>query len=68
MAPTIRDLWVRLDFSDGEMIEGIVQNSVHCLIDDGFFVIPTDPGSNNKLLYVVKSALKDFRVLGMRNI
>jgi hypothetical protein len=68
MAPTIRDLWVRLEFLDGEMIEGIVHNSVHCLIDDGFFLIPTDPGSNNKLLYVVKSALKEYRVLGMRNI
>jgi hypothetical protein len=67
MAPTIRDLWVRLEFLDGEMIEGIVQNSVHCLIDDGFFLIPTDPGSNNKLLYVLKSALKEYRVLGMRN-
>lgn len=68
MAPTIRDLWVRLEFLDGEMIEGIVQNSVRCLIDDGFFLIPTDPGSNNKLLYVLKSALKEYRVLGTRNI
>jgi hypothetical protein len=68
MAPANHGLWVRLDFLDGEMIEGIVQNSIRCLNDPGFFVVPTDPGGNNKLVYVIKSALKNFRVLGMRNI
>jgi hypothetical protein len=37
-------------------------------VDPGFFVLPTDPGSNNKLAYVMKSWLVDHRVLGMRKL
>jgi len=28
-------------------------------------VIPVDPNGNNRLIYVVKCALKEFRILGM---
>jgi hypothetical protein len=68
MAPAVHGLWVRLDFLDGEVIEGIVYNSIRYLVDPGFYVVPTDPGSNNRLIYVLKSSLKDYRVLGMRSI
>jgi hypothetical protein len=37
-------------------------------LDEGFFVIPTDPGSNNRLVFVLKSSIKDYRVLGMRDL
>jgi hypothetical protein len=67
-APMIHGIWVRIDFRDGEVIEGIVHNSIRYLVDEGFFVIPTDPGSNNKLIYVLKSSIKDYRVLGMRHL
>jgi hypothetical protein len=49
-------------------MEGIVHNSIRYLIDPGFFLRPTDPGSNNKLVYVMKTWLKDHRVLGMRKL
>ena len=29
--------------------------------------MPTDPDGNNRLIYVMKSRLKDFNVLGIRN-
>jgi hypothetical protein len=38
------------------------------LVDPGFFLVPTHPGSNNKLIYVSKSQLADHRVLGTRNL
>jgi hypothetical protein len=49
-------------------MEGIVYNSIRYLIDPGFFLLPTDPGSNNKLVYVLKSWLVDHRILGMRKL
>jgi len=67
-APIVHGIWVRLLFLDGEVMEGIVHNSIHYLIDPGFFVQPTDPGSNNRLVYVMKSWLKDYRVLGIRKL
>jgi len=67
-APIVHGIWMRLQFRDGEVMEGIVYNSIRYLIDPGFFVLPTDPGSNNKLVYVAKSALADHRILGLRKL
>jgi hypothetical protein len=67
-APVVQGIWMRLQFRDGEVMEGIVYNSLRYLVDPGFFLLPTDPESNNKLVYVVKSWLVDHRVLGMRKL
>jgi len=67
-APVAQGIWMRLQFLDGEVMEGMVHNSLRYLVDPGFFLSPTDPDSNNKLVYVVKSWLADIRVLGMRKI
>src|SRR5579875_3312350 len=66
-APTVPGLWVRVFFYDNEMIEGIISNTKDFVLGDGFFLRPTDPNGNNTLVYVLKSGLKDFHVLGMRN-
>jgi hypothetical protein len=65
-APIVHGVWIQVQFQDGEVVEGIVNNSMHHVVEKGFFMTPTDPGSNNKLIYVMKSALKDYRVLGVR--
>jgi hypothetical protein len=67
-APIVHGIWMRLQFLDGEVMEGIVFNSIRYLVDPGFFLLPTDPGSNNRLVYVLKSWLIDHRVLGMRKL
>ncbi|HET6961138.1 MAG TPA: hypothetical protein VFJ27_01510 [Terriglobia bacterium] len=64
--PRIDGLWVRVYFFDNEAIEGIVANSMNFLIEEGFYLKPPDPNSNNRLMYIVKSALKDFTVLGVQ--
>ena len=64
--PKIDGLWVRLHFMDSESIEGIVANTIKFLVEDGFYLKPPDPNSNNRLMFVVKSALKDFTVLGVQ--
>jgi hypothetical protein len=63
--PAIKSIWVEIVFRDGEVIEGIVQNSIHHLKDDGFFLFPSTPGGNNLLIYVNKTAIADYRVLGI---
>ena len=65
-APIVPGLWVRVYFYDGEMIEGIISNTRDFVLETGFFLRPTDPNGNNKLVYVLKGGLKDFHVLGMR--
>jgi len=67
-APIVHGIWVRLQFLDGEVMEGIVYNSIRYLVDPGFFLLPTDPDNNNRLVYVLKSWLADHRVLGMRKL
>lgn len=67
-APIVHGVWIRLEFTDGEIMEGLVHNTIRFLVDPGFFVLPSDPYSNNRLAYVVKSWLKECRVLGLRNI
>jgi hypothetical protein len=67
-APVAQGIWMRLQFRDGEVMEGIVYNSLRYLVDPGFFLLPTDPDSNNRLVYVMKSWLVEHRVLGMRKL
>ena len=67
-APIIHGIWMRLQFRDGEVMEGIVYNSIRYLVDPGFFLLPTDPDSNNRLVYVRKDWLADHRVLGIRKL
>ena len=66
-APIVPGLWVRVYFYDGEMIEGIISNTRDFVLEAGFFMRPTDPNGNNRLVYILKGGLKDFHVLGMRN-
>ena len=65
-APKIEGLWVHLTFSDGETTEGIVSNNIAFVNEDGFLMKPPDPHSNNQAVYVLKSALTHFRVVGVR--
>lgn len=67
-ARIIHSVWIRLEFLDGEIMEGLVDNTGRHLIDSGFFLRPTDPDSNNRLVYVLKSCVRDCRVLGLRDM
>jgi len=64
--PQIEGLWVKIKFQDNETTEGIVHNSIPFVRDPGFFLRPPDPHSNNRVVYVMKNYLSDFRVLGIR--
>lgn len=59
-------LWVRATFHDGEVIEGLIGNNENYVIHQGFYMSPIDPEGNNWLIYVLKSKLKNFQILGLR--
>jgi hypothetical protein len=64
--PAPECLWVRATFHDGEVIEGLIGNNQNYVVHPGFYMSPIDPEGNNWLIYVIKSKLKDFRILGLR--
>jgi hypothetical protein len=66
--PAVHGIWVEIRFHDGETVEGVVHNSIHHLIEDGFLLSPSDPDSNNEVIYVVKSSIQNYRVLGVRTV
>ena len=59
-------LWVRITFFDEETVEGRVQNDRELLFSNGFYLWPSDEETNNELVYIVKSAIKGFVVLGIQ--
>jgi len=66
--PAVHGIWVEVRFRDGEVVEGVIHNSIHHLVEEGFLMSPSDPESNNELIYVLKSAIQNYRVLGVRTV
>ena len=60
-------LRVRIRFDDNESLEGVTDNTLELLTNTGFFFWPADGDSNNRLIFVVKSALIGFAVLDVRH-
>lgn len=58
-------VWIHVTFCDGEVMEGKVRNDTSLLDPLGFFMWVADEGTNNELVYVVRSALKDLRIAGV---
>lgn len=65
--PLLELAWCRLVFKSGDIIEGFIDNGPHLILDPGFLVTPTDPTGNNRFIFVMKSQLRDFKVLGLRH-
>jgi hypothetical protein len=61
--PACSMLWARVEFLDGEVVEGKVPNSLELLLQPGFYLWPSDDQSNNLAVYVVKSSIKNFSIL-----
>jgi len=56
-------VWVRVEFFDGEVLEGKIPNNMELISSPGFYLSPSDRDTNNKRVYVVKSSLKNFTFL-----
>jgi hypothetical protein len=58
-------LWVRLEFRDSDVMEGILANNLLQLEPYGFSVTPPDPYSNQQRIFIPRTALRAMAVLGV---
>ncbi|ADV81409.1 DUF6982 domain-containing protein [Terriglobus saanensis] len=58
-------LWVQITFTDGEVLEGMTENSMGILEEKGFYLKPTDPTGNNWLVFVMRHQIREFHILGL---
>ena len=63
--PKLDGLWVRLRYSDGETIEGVVPNDLLTMLDNGIQITPPDLNSTTDRIFIPRSALTEFTVLGV---
>jgi len=63
--PRQEGLWVRLLFHDGDRMDGLVPNDLLGLLERGIHITPPDSRGNSLRLFIPRSALVEFRVLGV---
>ena len=66
--PKLDGLWVRLRYSDGETLEGVIPNDLLNVLDNGVQITPPDFSSNSDRIFVPRSALAELTVLGVVGI
>jgi hypothetical protein len=63
--PKLDGLWVRLRYSDGDTLEGVVPNDLLSLLDNGIQITPPDLNSPTDRIFIPRSALAELTVLGV---
>jgi hypothetical protein len=63
--PRVSGIWVRLNFRDGEVMEGLLVNNLLEVEPEGFMITPPDYYSNNLRIFVPRNALGTVEVLGV---
>jgi len=66
--PKLDGLWIRLRYTDGETLEGVVPNDLLSLLDNGIQFTPPDLNSNTDRIFVPRSAITALTVLGVVGI
>jgi hypothetical protein len=63
--PRSEGLWVRVEFADNDVLEGLMPNDLTLLKGDGYLLIPPDTRSNTQRIFVPRSALSSLTVLAV---
>jgi hypothetical protein len=63
--PKLEGLWVRMVFSDGEVLDGILPNNLLVWDFAGFTITPPEPDANVQRIFVPRQALREIQVLGV---
>jgi hypothetical protein len=63
--PKTEGLWVRLNFRDGDVLEGVMPNNLLQVETYGFSVVPPDSYSNQQRVFVPRGSLRSVEVLGV---
>ncbi|HSM85372.1 MAG TPA: hypothetical protein VLT16_04440 [Candidatus Limnocylindrales bacterium] len=63
--PRTEGLWVRLRFSDNDVLEGMMPNDLIQVAPEGYLITPPDTRGNIQRVFVPKSALEEMSVLAV---
>lgn len=63
--PRLAGVWLRLTLEDGEELEGVAANDRSLIEGVGLMLTPPDTRSNTQRVYVPRSAIRDFTILGV---
>jgi hypothetical protein len=63
--PKLEGLWVRMEFRDGDVMEGIASQDLLEVIEKGIYITPPNMNGNIQRLYVPPKALRKLQVLGV---
>jgi len=58
-------LWVRLNFLDGDVLEGVIENDMLLMSGEGIAITPPNPNAFAQRVFVPRSALRDAAVIGV---
>ena len=63
--PRTDGLWVRLKFTDNDVLEGLMANDLTQISAEGFFITPPDTRGNTQRVFVPRTALLEMNVLAV---
>jgi hypothetical protein len=63
--PRTEGLWVRIEFVDNDVLEGLMPNDLTLLTGEGYLIIPPDTRSNTQRIFVPRTALSSLTVLSV---
>ena len=63
--PRSEGLWVRIEFVDNDVLEGLMPNDLTQITGDGYLIIPPDTRSNTQRIFVPRTALSSLTVLSV---
>lgn len=63
--PRTEGLWVRLKFTDNEVLEGMMPNDLSQITPEGYLITPPDTRANTQRIFVPKTALEEISVLAV---
>jgi uncharacterized protein DUF6982 len=63
--PRTEGLWVRLRFTDNDVLEGMMPNDLLQVVPEGYLITPPDTRGNTQRVFVPKSSLEEMNILAV---
>ncbi|HVW76314.1 MAG TPA: hypothetical protein VHB45_01785 [Alloacidobacterium sp.] len=60
--PRGEGLWLRLRLTDGDSLEGVAENNIGLLDEDGFFLTPPDTRANTQRIWLPRTSIVELEV------
>lgn len=63
--PRGEGLWLRVQLKDGDVLEGLAENNIGLLDEDGFFLTPPDTRGNTQRIWLPRASLTEIEVIAV---